>query len=73
VRLEAISATPIEPADQQRFSDSIGAALGRPARIDFKSDATLIAGFELTASQFTVGNSWRGDLASILAGMVHDS
>ena len=73
VQLEAISATPIEPADQQQFSDKIGAALGRPARIDFKSDATLIAGFELTASHFTVGNSWRGDLARILADLVHDS
>ena len=73
VRLEAISATPIEPADQQRFSDEIGEAVGRPARIDFKSDAALIAGFELTAPHFTVGNSWRGDLASILADQVHDS
>ena len=73
MRLEAISATPIEAADQQRFSDEIGAALGGPARIDFKSDAALIAGFELTAPHFTVGNSWRGDLARILADLVHDS
>jgi F-type H+-transporting ATPase subunit b len=73
VRLEAVSAMPIEAADQQRFSDKIGAALGQPARIDFKSDAALIAGFELTAPHFTVGNSWRGDLASILAELVHDS
>jgi F-type H+-transporting ATPase subunit b len=73
VRLQAISAAPIDPADQQRFSDEIGAALGRSARIDFKSDAALIAGFELTAPHFTVGNSWRGDLASILADLVHDS
>jgi F-type H+-transporting ATPase subunit b len=73
VRLEAISATPIEPADRQRFSDEIGAALGQPAGIDFKSDAALIAGYELTAPHFTVGNSWRGDLAGILADLVHDS
>jgi F-type H+-transporting ATPase subunit b len=73
VRLEAVSAVPIEPADQQRFSDEIVSALGRPARIDFKSDAALIAGFELTAPHFTVGNSWRGDLAGILADLVHDS
>ena len=67
-----ISATPIEPSRQQRYSESIGAALGGPLRISFNSDITLIAGLELHSRHFSVTNSWRADLSQILADLVHD-
>jgi F-type H+-transporting ATPase subunit b len=72
VVLEAISAAPIEPADQERYRKLIGEALGVHAQIDFKVDAALIAGLELHGPHFVVANSWRADLGRILADLAHD-
>jgi F-type H+-transporting ATPase subunit b len=35
-------------------------------------DPTLIAGLELRGPHFVVANSWRADLAKILADLAHD-
>ena len=72
VVLEAVSATPLEPADQERYRKLIGEALGACPRIDFKVDAALIAGLELHGPHLVVANSWRADLARILADLAHD-
>lgn len=69
--LEALSATALSPADQERAGALIGRAFGASTRIAFKVDPTLIAGLELHGDHFTVGNSWRADLAAILADLTH--
>ncbi len=70
--LEAISATPLDPADQGRCRALIGEALGTHPQIAFKADPALIAGLELRGPNLLVSNSWRADLAQILADLTHD-
>ncbi len=69
--LEALSATALSPADQEHAGALIGRAFGATPRIAFKVDPSLIAGLELHGDHFTVGNSWRADLATILADLTH--
>jgi F-type H+-transporting ATPase subunit b len=71
--LEAISATPLAPADQERYRERISEAFGAPPQIVFKADPALIAGFELHGPHLVVSNSWRADLAQILADLTHDN
>ena len=70
--LEATSATEIGSADQERYRTLIGEAFGGRPQIAFKVDPTLIAGLELRGPHFVVANSWRADLAKILADLTHD-
>ena len=72
VVLEAISAAPIEPADQERYRELIGEAFGAHPQINFKVDPALIAGLELRGPHLVVSNSWRADLTRILADLAHD-
>jgi F-type H+-transporting ATPase subunit b len=72
VSLEAISATPLDPADQERYRELIGEAVAAHPQIAFKSDPTLIAGLELRGPHLVVSNSWRADLSQILADLTHD-
>ncbi len=69
--LEARSATALDPADQEHAGALIGQAFGACPPIAFKVDPTLIAGLELHGDHLSVGNSWRADLAAILAGLSH--
>jgi F-type H+-transporting ATPase subunit b len=70
--LEAITAAPLEKAEQERYAKAIAEALGTDATIAFKWDKALIAGLELHGPHLVVANSWRADLASILADLAHD-
>ena len=70
--LEAISATPIGPEEQQRYRELIGEAFGAHPQIAFKSDPALIAGLELRGPHLVVSNSWRADLDQILSELTHD-
>ena len=72
--LEAVSAAALSPADQARTGELIGKAFssgGALPHIAFKVDPALIAGLELRGDHFMVGNSWRADLAAILADASH--
>ena len=69
--LEALSATALDPAQQERTGALIGKAFGIRPQITFKVDPALIAGLELHGQHFTVGNSWRADLGIILADLTH--
>ena len=71
--LEAISATPIDPADQERYRGLIGEAFGAHPQIAFKTDPALIAGLELYGPHLVVSNSWRADLSRILTDLTHDT
>jgi F-type H+-transporting ATPase subunit b len=73
VVLEAISALPIDPADQERYRQSIREAFGALPQINFKADPDLIAGLELHGPHLAVNNSWRADLSKILADLAHDN
>ncbi len=70
--LEAITAAPLEKTEQERCAKAIAQALGVDATIVFNSDKALIAGLELRGPHLVVKNSWRADLASILADLAHD-
>jgi F-type H+-transporting ATPase subunit b len=72
VTLEAISATPLDPADQERYRGLIGEAFGSHPQVAFKTDPSLIGGLELHGPHLVVNNSWRADLAKILADLTHD-
>jgi F-type H+-transporting ATPase subunit b len=73
VALEAISAAPLDPADQERYRKLIGEAFGARPQIAFKADPALIAGLELHGPHLVVSNSWRADLTRILADIRHDN
>ena len=66
------SATPLDPAEQKQATQSIGEAFGGPVRVVFETDPDLIAGLELKTDHLVVANSWRADLAHILAELAHD-
>ena len=72
VALEATSATPIDPLEQESVRQRIAEAFGAETRITFKTDPSLIAGLELSGPHLVVSNSWRADLARILADIAHD-
>ncbi len=57
VTLEATSATALVPAEQDRYREQIGAALGAHPQIVFKGDSTLIAGLQLQGPHFVVSDS----------------
>ena len=69
--LDAVSAAPLDAAAQSAATDAIRSAVGARPDIAFNVDAGLIAGLELHAPHFTLGNSWRSDLAQILAALPH--
>jgi F-type H+-transporting ATPase subunit b len=70
--LVATTATPLDDAEQARATNLIGEAFGAPVRIVFGTDPALIAGLELRSDHLVVANSWRADLARILADLAHD-
>ncbi len=72
VVLEAVSAAPIELAEQERYRKLIDEAFGACPQITFKVDAALIAGLELRGPHLVVANSWRADLTKIIADLAHD-
>ncbi len=73
VALEAISATPLDPADQERYRKLIGEAFGAHPQIAFKENPALIVGLELHGPHLVVSNSWRADLTRILGELANDS
>ena len=73
VALEAISPTPLDPVDQERYRGLIAEAFGAHPQIAFKADPALIAGLELHGPHFVVNNSWRADLTKIVADLTHDN
>ena len=72
VALEAVCATPLSAAEQERYRARISEALGAQPDIAFKVDPALIAGLELRGPHFIVTNSWRADLEHILAELSHE-
>lgn len=73
VLLEAVSATPLQPADKERQRQLISDAFGGRPEMTFKEDPALIAGLELHGPHLVIKNSWRADLAKILADLSDDN
>ena len=69
---EAVSATPLDPAEQAHASEAIAAAFGGPVAVTYSTDPALIAGLELRGDHLVVGNSWQADLIKIRAELQHD-
>jgi F-type H+-transporting ATPase subunit b len=68
--LEVVSATALDPDEQERTRQRIVKALGDDPPMEFRTDSALIAGLELHSPQLLVNNSWRADLERILAGLI---
>lgn len=64
--IEAVSAHPLEAAEQDRYRCMIAEAFGTKLDLTFRADPALIAGVELHGPHFALGNSWRADLHEIL-------
>jgi F-type H+-transporting ATPase subunit b len=73
VALEAVSAAPLDAAEQERCRTRIQEAFGSRPEVAFTADPTLIAGLELHGPHLVVSNSWRADLDRILKEIAHDS
>lgn len=71
-KLEAVSATPLDAAEQKHATELIAGAFGSHPHIVYSTDPALIAGLELHAPHLIVSNSWRADLAEIDADLVRD-
>jgi F-type H+-transporting ATPase subunit b len=71
--VEVVSATPLNPVEQQHASAMIDAALGSGPVLTFRTDPALIAGLELHAPHLVISNSWRADLAKILEDLTDGS
>jgi len=67
--LEVISEAPLDPAEQARAGAAIRAAVGGDVLLAFNTDPALIAGLELRGPHLLVSNSWRADLAEIMASL----
>lgn len=66
-KLELASAIALDAAARTSYGKSIAEALGGDPQIAFRTDAELIAGYELHGEHLVVSSSWRADLATIQA------
>jgi F-type H+-transporting ATPase subunit b len=71
--LEAVSATPLDEAEQKHATSLIAEAFGGHPNIVYSTDPALIAGLELRAPHLAVSNSWRADLTAIDVRLTHDA
>jgi F-type H+-transporting ATPase subunit b len=69
--IAAVSATPLDAAEQVQARTAIETAFGCHPAITFTADPALIAGLELRAPHLAVKNSWQADLDQILAKLTH--
>ncbi len=70
--VELVSAAPLDAAEQAQIGAALASALGATPQLAFSVDPALIGGLELKSPHFTLSNSWRADLAGILAELTHD-
>lgn len=64
--IELVCAIPPAEPEQAKITRAIQQALGGPLTIRFVTDPDLIAGMEIRTAHFTLHNSWKSDLATIL-------
>ncbi|MGY2736571.1 F0F1 ATP synthase subunit B family protein [Sphingomonas sp. UYP23] len=69
MKLMLASAVTLDAGTQQSCAKAIGEALGGDPKIAFTTDATLIAGFELSGEHLIVRSSWQADLVTIRADL----
>ncbi|WP_010219586.1 F0F1 ATP synthase subunit B family protein [Sphingomonas sp. PAMC 26621] len=69
MKLMLASAVTLDAGTQQSCAKAIGEALGGDPQIAFTTDATLIAGFELSGEHLIVRSSWQADLVTIRADL----
>jgi F-type H+-transporting ATPase subunit b len=69
--VDVVSPLAQTPPQQAAITKAVQAALGQKAKLNFRADPDLIAGFELHSPHFVLHNSWRADLTAILQGIDH--
>ena len=63
---EIVTATDIEGAERAKIERAVKDALGGTPSLRVVTDPSLIAGLELRNGHFTLHNSWRADLETVL-------
>jgi F-type H+-transporting ATPase subunit b len=69
MKLEVASAVKLDAAERKSCGKAIAEAFGGDPHFTFRTDHTLIAGFELHSELLIVRSSWRADLAAIQADL----
>ena len=69
--LDVVSAAALSSEAEAEVARQITTAFGGKVRLNFRVDASLIAGLELSAPHLVLRNSWQADLAQIAAGLTH--
>lgn len=63
--LSVATASPLDDAEQAQCRAIVENVLGTSAKISFRSEPSLIAGFELRSDTFLLKRNWRDDLSVI--------
>ncbi|MCF8485024.1 MAG: F0F1 ATP synthase subunit delta [Rhodobacteraceae bacterium] len=63
--LDLVCATDPDEAAQERIKSVVAKALGAEPELRFRTDPSLIAGFEVHSPHFSLRNSWSADLARL--------
>lgn len=63
--IDLVSAVELDADDAAKITKAVTSALGGKVKLNFVTDAELIAGLEIRTAHFVLHNSWRSDLAQI--------
>lgn len=69
MKLVVASAVKLDAVERKSCGKAIAELLGGDPQLTFRTDHTLIAGFELLGDHLIVRSSWRADLAAIQADL----
>jgi len=70
--LRLATASALSESQQRHCETAIEASLGAKAKVTFRVDPKLIAGFELNAGSLVLTNCWQADLSQILERLKSD-
>jgi F-type H+-transporting ATPase subunit b len=70
IKLKLTSAVKLDTKAKTTYGKLIAKAFGSTPHIAFRTDAKLIAGFELRGEHLVVNSSWRADLTAIEADLI---
>ena len=69
--VDLVSAADFTEPQRAKITKAVSIALGGAPKLNFVTDAGLIAGLELRTPHFVLHNSWQADLAGILKDLKH--
>lgn len=63
---EVVTAVPLNESAEAQYRETLEGILGTQAKLTFRCDPSLIAGFEIRSDAVILRNNWQDDLAQIL-------